>query len=137
MSKFSANIFSIATTYFELLMVLSYLQKSEFLKLIILFFHNFWRQNWDEWHKLREKNTHMYFFSTFCSKLTSLSEIIGNKWKNSKNLKVAGTLVFQIFQMKNQTNQLIKKKNQLLLLQFLQSMVRQVRQLSYPNIQIC
>ena len=40
----------------------SSLQKSEFVKLIILFFHYFWCQNWDQWHKMSGKNTHVYFF---------------------------------------------------------------------------
>ena len=31
---------------------LSSLQKSEFLKLLISFFHYFWCQNWDQWHKI-------------------------------------------------------------------------------------
>ena len=44
----------------------SSLQKSEFLKLTISFFHYFWCQNWDQWHKMS-----------------------GKKRKNSKNLKVA------------------------------------------------
>jgi hypothetical protein len=39
---------------------LSSLQKSEFLKLIISFFHYFWCQNWDQWHKMSGKNTHIY-----------------------------------------------------------------------------
>ena len=41
---------------------LSSLQKSEFFKLIISFFHYFWCQNWDQWHKMSGKNTHIYFF---------------------------------------------------------------------------
>ena len=38
------------------------LQKSEFLKLIISFFHYFCSQNWNQWHKMSGKNTHIYFF---------------------------------------------------------------------------
>ena len=34
--------------YRGILLVISSLQKSEFLKLIILFFHWFWHQNWDQ-----------------------------------------------------------------------------------------
>ena len=41
---------------------LSSLQKSEILKLIISLFRWFWCQNWDQWHKMSEKNTHIYFF---------------------------------------------------------------------------
>ena len=41
---------------------LSSLQKSEFVKLIISFFCYFWCQNWDQWHKMSGKNTHIYFF---------------------------------------------------------------------------
>ena len=40
---------------------LSSLQKSEFLKLIILFFHYFWCQNWDQWHKMSGKITHIIY----------------------------------------------------------------------------
>jgi hypothetical protein len=40
---------------------LSSLQKSEFLKLIISFFHYFWCQNWDLSHKMSGKKTHIYF----------------------------------------------------------------------------
>ena len=43
------------------------LQKSEFLKLIISFFHYFWCQNWNQWHKMSGKNTHTYFFYSFCA----------------------------------------------------------------------
>ena len=45
---------------------LSSLQKLEFLKLIISFFHYFWWQNWDQCHKWVEK-TPIYIFSTFDS----------------------------------------------------------------------
>ena len=41
--------------------ILSSLEKSEFLKLIISFFHYFWCQNWDQWHKMSGKNTNLYF----------------------------------------------------------------------------
>ena len=46
----------------EMAQSLSSLQKSEFLKLIISFFLYFWCQNWDQWHKMSGKNTHIYFF---------------------------------------------------------------------------
>ena len=36
--------------------------KISVLKLTILFFQYFWCQNWDQWHKLSGKNTHIYFF---------------------------------------------------------------------------
>ena len=56
---------------------LSSLQKSEFLKLIIWFFHYFWCQNWDQWHKMSGKNTHIYFFYFWFK----------NKRKNQKKIK--------------------------------------------------
>ena len=90
---------------------LSSLQKSEFVKLIISFFHYFWCQNWDQWHKMSGKNTHIYFF--YFRFKNKRAEKIGKKQKNSKNLKVAGncpniyfTLVFQKFHLENQNNQL-------------------------------
>ena len=90
MSRFHANIFLITTTYFELRTVLSSLQKSEFLKLIILFFHYFWQQNWNQWHKLSGK-TPICFFSTFGSKINEFEWKKSEKnKKNSKNLNVAG-----------------------------------------------
>ena len=89
---------------------LSSLQKSEFLKLIISFFHYFWCQNWDQWHKMSGKNTHIYFFYFWFKNKWVWAEKIGKKRKNSKNLKVAGnypnSLVIQLFYMKNQDNQL-------------------------------
>ena len=36
--------------------------KSEFFKLIISFFHYFWCQNQDQWHKMSGKNTHICIF---------------------------------------------------------------------------
>ena len=69
---------------------LSSLQKSEFLKLIISFFHYFWCQNWDQWHKMSGKNTHIYFFYFWFKNKRVWAEKIGKKRKNSKNLKVAG-----------------------------------------------
>jgi hypothetical protein len=67
----------------------SSLQKSEFLKLIISFFHYFWCQNWDQWHKMSWKNTHICFFLFLFKNKQVWAEIIWKKWKNSKNLKVA------------------------------------------------
>ena len=69
---------------------LSSLQKSELLNLIISFFHNFWCQNWDQWHKMSGKNTHIYFFYFWFKNKRVWAEKIGKKRKNSKNLKVAG-----------------------------------------------
>ena len=43
-------------TYFQLLLVLS----SAVLKMIISFFHYFWCQNWDQWHEMSGKTTHIY-----------------------------------------------------------------------------
>ena len=53
------------TSYQSLAGGLRGLQKSEFLKLIISFFHYFWYQNWNQWHKMSGKNTHIYFFYEF------------------------------------------------------------------------
>ena len=69
---------------------LSSLQKSEFVKLIISFFYYFWCQNWDQWHKMSGKNTHIYFFYFWFKNKRVWAEKIGKKRKNSKNLKVAG-----------------------------------------------
>ena len=68
MSKFHAFIYSIATPS-----LISSLQKSEFLKLIVLFFHYCWRQNWNEWPKLIGKNTYV-IFSTFSSKINMFGQ---------------------------------------------------------------
>ena len=69
---------------------LSSLQKSVVLKLIISFFHYFWCQNWDQWHKMSEKHTHVYFFNFWLKNKRVWLEKIGKKWTNSRNLKVAG-----------------------------------------------
>ena len=66
------------------------LQKSEFLKMIISFFHYFCSQNWNQWHKMSEKNTHIYFFYFWFKNKQVREEKIGKKRKNSNNLKVAG-----------------------------------------------
>ena len=66
------------------------LQKSEFLKLTISFFHYFWWHNWDQCYKMSGKNTHIYFFLLLVKKKRVWAEKIGKKQKNSKNLKVAG-----------------------------------------------
>ena len=63
---------------------LSSLQKSEFLKLIISFFHYFWCQNWDQWHKMSGKNTHIYFFYFRFKNKRVWAEKIGKKRKISK-----------------------------------------------------
>ena len=70
------------TNYFELLIILSSLQKAEFLKLIVLFLHYFWHQIRDQWLKLSGKNTQI-FFSTFGSKINKF----GRK-KSEKNEKI-------------------------------------------------
>ena len=64
------------------------LKKSEFLKLIISFFHYFWCQNRDQWHKMSGKNTHIRMFY-FCYKRV-WAEKIRKKIKKIQNLKVAG-----------------------------------------------
>ena len=85
MSKFRTNIFSIATTYFELLLVLSSLQKSEFLKLIISFFHHFGCQNEIRGTICVEK-TFLYILSTFGSKINEFE-----RKKSGKNEKIPKT----------------------------------------------
>ena len=45
------------------LMILSSLQKSAFFKLTILFLQYFWCLNWDQWHNLNGKNSHIFFFN--------------------------------------------------------------------------
>ena len=66
------------------------LQILEFLKLITSFFHYFWCQNWDQWHKMSGRNTHIIFF-TFGSKINEIErKKLEKRQKNSKNLKVAG-----------------------------------------------
>ena len=77
-------------TYFHLLLGLRSFQKSEFLKSILSFFHYFWCQNWDQWHKMSGKNTHIYFFYSWFKNKRVWAEKIGKKQKNSKNLKVVG-----------------------------------------------
>ena len=72
----------------EMAQSLSSLQKSEFLKFIISFFHHFWCQNWDHWHKMGGKNTHIYFFYFWFKNKQVWAE--KNPQKISKNLKVAG-----------------------------------------------
>ena len=57
------------------------LQKSKFLKLIISFIHYFWCQNWDQWHKMSGKNTHIYFFKRVWA------ENIGKKTKKFQKRK--------------------------------------------------
>ena len=69
--------------------VVSSLQKSEFLKLIIPFFHYLWCQNWDQWHKMSGKNTHIYFFYFWFKNKRVWAEKIRKKRKPFKNLKVA------------------------------------------------
>ena len=70
---------------------LSSLQKSQFLKLNISFLHYFWCQNWDQWHKMSGKNTHIYIYFHFSFKNKRIwAEKIGKKRKKSKNLKFAG-----------------------------------------------
>ena len=66
------------------------LQKSEFSKLMISFFHYCWCLNGDQWHKISGNNTHIYFFYFWFKNKRVWTEKIGKKRKNSKNLKVAG-----------------------------------------------
>ena len=66
------------------------LQKLEFLKLIISFLQYFCCQNWNQWHKMSGKKPHIYFFYFWFKNKQVWAEKIGKKWKNSKNLKVAG-----------------------------------------------
>ena len=52
------------------------LQKSEFLKLIISFFHHFCSQNWNQWHKMSGKNTHIRILKLQAITLTSNSHYL-------------------------------------------------------------
>ena len=64
MSKFCAHIFLIQTTsnYF-------WSSKSEFLELIVSFFHYFWCQNWDQWQKMSGKTPiYISFYFLFKNK---------------------------------------------------------------------
>ena len=63
---------------------------SSFLKLIISFFHYYWCQNQDQWHKMSEKNTRIRIFYFWFKNKRVWAEKIGKKNKKSKNLKVAG-----------------------------------------------
>ena len=89
------------SNYFQLLRVLSSLQKSAFSKLIILFFQYFWCQNWNQGHNLSGKNTHIFFFYFWFKNKRVWAEKIRKKRKNFNILKVSGnypnikfTLVF-------------------------------------------
>ena len=102
------------TTYFHLLLGLRSFQKSEFLKLIISFFHYFWCQNWDQWHKMSGKNTHIYFFYFWFKNKRVWAEKIRKKRKKIQKPKSCRQLPyhlihisFSIFFMKNQNNQLL------------------------------
>ena len=79
------NVFLISVT--QRAQSLSSLQKSEFLKLIISFFHYFGCQNWDQCHKMSGKNTYIYFFYFWFKNKQVWAE---KPRKSSKNLKVAG-----------------------------------------------
>ena len=68
----------------EMAQSLSSLEKSEFLKLIISFFHYFWCQNWDQWHKMSGKNTHIYFFYGWFKNKRVWAEKIRKKQKIPK-----------------------------------------------------
>ena len=65
---------------------LSSLQKSEFLKLIISFFHYFWCQNWNQWHKMSGKNSHIFFFYYWFKNKRVWAEKIGKKQKKIQKL---------------------------------------------------
>ena len=57
---------------------LSTLPKWEFVNFIISFFHYFWCQNWNQWHKMSGKNTHLHFFYFwFKNKQTNSTILIG------------------------------------------------------------
>ena len=62
--------------------------KSEFLKLIILFFPYFWQQNLNQCHKLSWKNTHIYFFYFWFKNKRVWAEKIRNKEKKKKIWKI-------------------------------------------------
>ena len=73
---------------------LSCLQKSEFLKLIISLFHYIWCQNWDQWHKMSGKNTHIYFFYFWFKNKRVWAEKIGKKRKKFQKPKSCRQLKF-------------------------------------------
>ena len=100
------------TNYFEPLMILSSYQKSEFLKLIVLFLHYFWCQSWDRWHKLSGKNTHIHFFYFWFKNKRVWAKKNRKKSEKFQKPKSCRQLpqhlihtVFQIFHMENQDNQ--------------------------------
>ena len=60
------------------------LKKSEFLKLIISFFHYFWCQNQDQWHKMSGKNTQIRIFYYWFKNKRVWAENIGKNEKIPK-----------------------------------------------------
>ena len=69
---------------------LSSWKKSEFLKLVISFFHYFWCQNGDQW-KVEVEKIPIYIFSTFGSKINEFEQKKLEKTeKIPKTQKVAG-----------------------------------------------
>ena len=48
------------------------------------FFHYFWCQNWDPWHKMSRKNSYIYFFYFWSKNKRVWAEKIGKKIPNSK-----------------------------------------------------
>ena len=90
---------------------LSSLQKSESLMLTFSFFHYFWCQNWDQWHK--KTHIYVYIFSTFGSKINEFEQKNWKKTKKFQNPKSCRQLPshlihtsYSIFYVKNQNNQL-------------------------------
>ena len=80
------------TNYFHLLLGLRSFQKSAFLKLTILFCQYFCCQNWDQWHKLSGKNTHIFFFYFLFKNKRVWAEKIGKKPKKFQKPKSCSQL---------------------------------------------
>ena len=84
-------------------------KKSEFLKLIVLLLHYFGCQIWVQWHKLSGKNTYIFFFYFWFKNKQVWAEKIGKKRKPKSFRQLPLHLihlVFQVFPMENQNNQL-------------------------------
>ena len=67
-----------------------YLSKIRVFKVNYFILPLFLVPNWDQWHKMSGKNTHVYFYYFWFKNKEVWEEKIGKKQKNSKNLKVAG-----------------------------------------------
>ena len=94
------------TNYFHLLLGLRSFQKSAFLKLTILFCQYFCCQNWDQWHKLSGKNTHIIFFY-FLFKSTFLSRVL--IYSNCRSFPYHSILLCTVNIFKQNSKELTRK----------------------------